>query len=412
MINLYRDIWWEASTEFKLHRKANTYIEKILIETKFNTFIDDIINHIESFPLEIEKREEWKRKGNEYIERAILKEDTFKIGIIDYQMKKKFFKATKDFIKECREFDNDIDYEDIGQAMRNVWIIAIFQKIIGADIKFTKAIFGYSMLYPYTDNYLDDPSVSMEHKKDFNIRLSRRLKGEPIIGVNSHEEKVYKLIECIEAIFKREEYKKVYEKLLLIHAGQIKSLSQQETVSIPYEKDILGISIEKGGASVLVDGYLINGMLTKDEEIFAYGYGFLLQLCDDLQDVKDDLKNSHMTLMSQLAGKYYLDVITNKLINLTIKVVEDAKCFRGDNTQELKNLIKNNCIIMILFAIVNNRDFYSKEYIDLVEKSLPFTLEYIDTIKSKLKNKIDILKPKYCNVALEDIILYLIDMEV
>ena len=227
MINLYRDIWWEVSKEFKLNRRANTYIEKILMETKFNTFVDDIIKHIESFPSEIEKREEWKRKGNEYIEAVILKEDSFKIGIIDKDMKEKFFKVTREFIKECKAFDEDLNYEDIGQAMRNVWIIAIFQKVIGADIKFTKAVFGYSMLYPYTDNYLDDPDIAMEHKREFNRRFLKRLKGETIVPINSREEKVYKLVQCIESTFNRKEYKQVYEKLLLIHLGQIKSLEQQ-----------------------------------------------------------------------------------------------------------------------------------------------------------------------------------------
>ena len=98
---------------------------------------------------------------------------------------------------------------------------------------------------------------------------------------------------------------------------------------MPYERDMLSISIEKGGASVLVDGYLVCGELTKEEEVFAYGYGFLLQLCDDLQDVKADLEKNHMTIISQLAGKYHLDKIINKLINIIIDIVDNATCLKG-----------------------------------------------------------------------------------
>lgn len=409
LINLYRNIWWNSSTELKLHIEITTSFEKNKNEKKFDRFINLMINHIKSFPKGDEKRLKWKEKFDNYIENIILKENAFKLGVIDKEMKSGFFKITKEFIKECKNFDSNLDYKDIGQAMRNVWIISIFQKIIDSNIEFTNAIFGYSMLYPYTDNYLDDPSISMEEKRYFNERFSKRLKGEKIKSINCHEEMVYRLVEYIESVFNRDNYKEVYEKLLLIHDGQIKSLMQQEVLSIPYEKDILGISIEKGGASVLVDGYLVNGALTKDEEIFAYGYGFLLQLCDDLQDVSMDLKNNHMTIMSQLAGKYPLDMITNKLINLTINIIDTENCFKGSNKEELKELIKNNCIIMILFSIAHNKKFYSNEYIKTIENFLPFTLSYIDNLKSNLETKFNTLDPTYNNTSIEDILLYLLD---
>ena len=46
--------------------------------------------------------------------------------------------------------------QEIGQAMRNVWIMNISQVLLNVEVKFTNAIFAYSMLYPYTDNILDD----------------------------------------------------------------------------------------------------------------------------------------------------------------------------------------------------------------------------------------------------------------
>lgn len=409
--NLYKDMWWGISGQLSLNIKKVGYLDKKKKEKNFDIFINRIIKHITEFPKDIEDREIWRIDGNLYIDKIIQVEDTFKLGTLDKKMKEQFFKSTKNFIYACKSFDKNIDYNDIGQAMRNVWIVNIFQKVMGRDIEFSNAIFGYSMLYPYTDNYLDDTKIALGSKKKFNDRFSCRLKGEDIKPRDSHEEKVYKLVECIETIFNRKDYPKVYESLLLIQEGQKKSLYEQEVVSIPYERDMLSISIEKGGSSVLADGYLVSGKLTKEEEIFAYGYGFLLQLCDDLQDVKADIKNNHMTIMSQLAGKYDLDIIINKLINITIDIIDNATCFKGDNTRELKELIKDNCITMILFAIVASKEYFSKEYIDIISKYLPFSLKYVNTMEDNIKKKFRVLKPSYNGVKVDDILIYLFEVD-
>ncbi len=398
MISLhYRNLWWSLSSDFNIDMDTYSEGEKKKKEKEFNTLIDRIIKYIESFPEDISKRKIWRDKGNKYIDKIISTDGMFKLGIIDKDMKDKFIKATKEFISSSKKFDKNLSYEDIGQAMRNLWIVNMLQQAFGEEIKFTNAIFGYSMLYPYTDNYLDSIEVNKDKKIEFNNRFTKRLGGEKIIANNYHEEQVYRLVQLIEDDFDRENYPEVYRSLNLIHSAQINSLRQQEYnsipyekdilgisiekggasviadgnlirgemtkneemfscgygFSIPYEKDILGISIEKGGASVIADGNLIRGEMTKNEEMFSCGYGFLLQLGDDLQDIKDDLKNDHITIMSQLAGKYYLDAIVNKLINLTIKVVDDAECFVCKNTKELKELIKNNCIVLYAKTLRN-----------------------------------------------------------
>lgn len=409
--DLYRDMWWKSSIELNIDKKTISYLEKKKREKTLDLFIDRIIKHICDFPGDIEERKVWREEGNKYIDRIIEIDDTFRLGTLDRKMKEQFFKSTKLFIQACRNFDKDIDYNDIGQAMRNVWIVNIFQKVMGRDIEFSNAIFGYSMLYPYTDNYLDNIEVSLEDKKNFNNRFSKRLMGLQIDAKDDYAEKVYELVSCIEEVFNREEYPKVYEGLLLIHEGQKKSLYEQEDVSIPYERDMLSISIEKGGASVLADGYLVCGELTKEEEIFAYGYGFLLQVCDDLQDVKDDFKNNHMTMISQLVGKYNLDKIINKLINIIIDIVDNADCFKGENINDLKDLIKDNCITMVLFAIVDNKEYFSKEYIKELSGYLPFTLGYMEGLEIKLKKKFKVLKPSYHGVEIEDILIYLFEVE-
>lgn len=402
----YRNLWWNLNSDFNVDMDTYSENEKKKKEKEFNALIDRIIKYIESFPEDISKRKVWREKGNKYLDKIISTEGMFKLGIIDKKMKDKFIEATKEFISSSKKFDKNLSYEDIGQAMRNLWIVNMLQQAFGEEIKFTKAIFGYSMLYPYTDNYLDSIEINKNKKIEFNNRFTKRLDGEKIIANNYHEEQVYGLVKLIEDEFNREKYPEVYKSLNLIHNGQINSLRQQEYNSIPYEKDILGISIEKGGASVIADGNLIRGEMTESEEMFSWGYGFLLQLGDDLQDIKDDLKNNHITIMSQLAGKYYLDTIVNKLINLTIKVVDDAACFVCKNANELKELIKNNCIYMILFAIVDNKEYFTQEYLESIKSYLPFTIEFCEKLKENINQKFKKLKEEYHGVEIEDIIMY------
>ena len=85
----------------------------------------------------------------------------------------------------------------------------------------------------------DNTDINNIEKKNFNNNLKRRLKGEIIKVENYYEESVYKLVSKIEEDFERDNYCELYEALLFIHEGQIKSLKQQEVITIPYEEDIL-----------------------------------------------------------------------------------------------------------------------------------------------------------------------------
>lgn len=404
----YRNIWWQMSTSLNIPLKENSYIKKKNTEKKFEKVIDEVIAIINTFPEEESKREEWKNNGQQRLEKQLEGIEGFELGAIDKKMKDQFISTTKDFISECKKFDASISYGDIGQAMRNVWIISILQKAFGKDIKFNMASFGYSMLYPYSDNYLDNPEITIEEKRKFNEKFYKRLLGEKLRPNSEHENQIFQLIERIENVYAREKFEKVYESLLIIFEGQRKSLTQQEGLSNPYERDMLDISIEKGGASVIADGYLIEGDLTSEEEKFSFGYGFLLQLCDDLQDVKEDKENKHMTVMSQLAGKYNLDSIVTKLINLTIYVVEKAECFSCENEELVKKLIIDNCTLMIIFAAVMAKEYFSKSYIKEIEKYLPFTLGYIEKMKGRVQSKFKVIEKTYYGMDIEEIIYYLL----
>jgi len=97
-------------------------------------------------------------------------------------------------------------------------------------------------------------------------------------------------------------YPQVFERLLAIHRAQGKSLQQLRRNPTPQQIDVLGISFEKGGASVLADGYLVAGSLTAAQRECIFGFGVLTQLMDDLEDLPHNLANRFLTIFSQ-AGR-------------------------------------------------------------------------------------------------------------
>lgn len=62
--------------------------------------------------------------------------------------------------------------------------------------------------------------------------------------------------------------------------------------------ELKALTFNKGAASVVADGYLVLGRLSADQMDFLIGYGIVLQLADDLQDMTTDANVHHATLFS------------------------------------------------------------------------------------------------------------------
>ena len=101
----------------------------------------------------------------------------------------------KSLAEQARRFDPALSATDIFQASRNVWTAAGLQVLLGQRLELTPSIFAYSMLYPYTDNLLDDPRTSAEAKSAFNQRFRARLQGESPQPADHRECKVWALVE-------------------------------------------------------------------------------------------------------------------------------------------------------------------------------------------------------------------------
>jgi len=174
---------------------------------------------------------------------------------------------------------------------------------LGLDVEPTEAVFAYSMVYPYLDNVLDDDRAAESVKLDLVAKLKDWLEGSDRPAVDPGEMKLRALVGLMERRLPRSAFPGVYRALLAIYNAQVKSLLQQRPGTDASPDDILAISLEKGGTSVLADGYLVAGALSPVDEEFCFGFGTFLQFADDLQDIAEDSRRGHRTLFTIGAGR-------------------------------------------------------------------------------------------------------------
>jgi len=238
-----------------------------------------------------------------------------------------FAEAVEGFVRQARQFDAEISAVDIYQAGRNAWSMNLMQYLLGQPVEVTPAVLAYSLLYPYSDNYLDDPGIPTSVKAAFSRTFERRLAGQAVPPANPWEQKIFDLMGMIEGQFDRQLHPEVYASLMAILRAQTNSLQLQLPHASPYEMDVLGLAFEKGGTSVLADGYLVAGSLTPLQQEFSFYYGAFTQLMDDLEDVEQDRRAGIMTVFSQTAGRWPLDAVTSRLIVFGNGLLDAMRCF-------------------------------------------------------------------------------------
>jgi hypothetical protein len=208
--------------------------------------------------------------------------------------------------------------------------------------------------------------------------LSLRLAGNEIQARSPHERAIFSLIGMIESEYPRSEFPEVYASLLAIHAGQVKSLMQQGQSPTLDPAQTLRVSIEKGGASVLADGYLVTGRLAKEDAAICFGLGVLLQLFDDLQDLDSDLAAKRWTIFSSRAGRSPLDGVTSPLYwymeRVLVSSALGSSCYRG----VLTDLLRRNCLYLMLRAIAQSHRFYTARYLKHMESFSPLRFGYLE----------------------------------
>lgn len=317
---------------------------------------------------------------------------------IDQMFSPDMMRSTKTFVKQVWSFDPQLPVVSVFQACRNVWIMNGLQLILGRRVEMTPAIFAYSMLYPYTDNFVDDPHISTAEKLAFSHRFASRLAGKPVDPMNHQEQKIYQMVEQIEGQYDRQRYPGVYESLLGIHQAQTESMQlfKQNTVS---EEDALRICVAKGGASVLADGYLIAGDLSEEEKVFLFGYGAYLQLLDDIQDVKEDLEDGVMTAFSNVAQTQKLDRMVYKTYHFGEQVLSASKALLGRTEMDFKALLQKSILLFFVESVAVDEQFYSQEFQDELELVSPLSFAFVRSKRTLFTPQKHLLLEKFEKLA-------------
>lgn len=228
-----------------------------------------------------------------------------------YETYQSLNRITSDFVNNGKRYDPKIDPDELFKAGRLLWTIIAMEMQFNIPLKMTESIFGYNMLYPYTDDFVDCPSVSQEAKKEFaEVLYQRLLIGDSNYDPKSHFNgrqsnvtesrlppslqsyadkigKVFDMVKFVENDWTRHgEHECVYMSLTTIHDSQIKSTLQSARPDdgyAPTMAQIEEISAEKGGASLIAAGFLLEGRLTRVKMAYLEYLGFGMQLVDDLQ---------------------------------------------------------------------------------------------------------------------------------
>jgi hypothetical protein len=195
------------------------------------------------------------------------------------------------------------------------------------------------------------------------------------------------------------------------------TLDPQDTAQ-PWDSERLWeVSIAKGGTSVVADACLVRGWLTGEEGQFMYAYGVVLQLMDDLQDVREDLANGHWTLFSRQVKEGVLDGLTCRLWGFTQGVLHEPGAgaaepsapregtrptgadvgrvpSRGARTLDspaqpasVKGLIQDNLRDLLMQSVARNREFYSPAFVSRLEEASPVRFCYLARREKSLADR-------------------------
>jgi hypothetical protein len=292
-----------------------------------------------------------------------------------------FLRVGTELARWARSFDPELTVPDTIQACRNAWTACGLQALLGQPMQLTPSLLAYSMLYPYSDNYLDHPSLSNAEKHLFSERFRERLGGRLLPARDRHEAAVWAMVQLIEEQYSRLGYPQVFDSLLAIHRAQEQSVAQLGSAArfcnFLDDRELLHISCAKGGTSVFADACLAQPHLSEEEAQFAFEWGVLLQLGDDLQDVKDDLRRSSITLFTRAAAAGQpLDALVVQLLNFSQHVASRMDRLPHGSAL-LKDLLRMSWRSLILMAVADAPQFFSSVFLAELESCSAFRIEFL-----------------------------------
>ena len=387
LVTRYKELWWSCATDLPELGPTYSLNEKKAREAHLSGSLEQL-------------GEQLKQIAHVHPDRQALQEQLFPLaGTIlqtSFDLANRHFvaltsygftEAVIEFVRQARQFDPQISATDIYQAGRNAWSMNLMQYLLGLPVAVTPSVLAYSLLYPYSDNYLDDPGRTAKEKAAFSRAFEQRLQGQAVIPDNPVEQKIFELVGMIESQFLRSRYPDVYASLMAIFRAQAASLRLQAPQGSPYEVDVLGLTFDKGGTAVLADGYLVAGSLTPLQQEFSFYYGAFTQLMDDLEDVQADRQAGIQTVFSQTAGRWPLDAVTSRLMVFGNGLLEAMQQFHVAGLDTLEEVMRKCITPLLIDSASRAGSLYNRGYMAELERHSPYRFGQLKKVRRKVSQR-------------------------
>ena len=262
--------------------------------------------------------------------------------------------AIKKFSKKIGVDYSDLDEEERNQAEKNLLIMLVIQGILDVPMRVTAGMEDLSILYPYIDNFYDDPNIPWKQKIKLFFFVKNLLSKGRV--KESHHRKIMevkpvkKIVRKIKDIIVNYPHKKnsnLYFHLKNLNLIQI--LGQylqynplQKKISFPRKKTLFKMLSLKTCITFIAEGHFFLKELTQEQEKYLCQLGLFVQFTDDLEDLGEDYTNRTPTF---LLAKYINDYERNftRFTNLKDLFFQDKRAIRSiDNTVESMALLMND----------------------------------------------------------------------
>jgi hypothetical protein len=384
LVEKYASVWEQTSKRPVDLGRRWTPPEQRANHRAAEQLLDDVELRLQTGQSERASEAEWTARARDRLQCFLHDCLGFSPGSVGILSSPAYSASTRSFIEQASKLNRGLGPEEIFQGLRNVWIVNSLQHMLQLEVRLTPAVFGYSMLYPLTDNYLDRLGLSLNEKQLFCQRLRMSLRGLPSPPRNARERHIQSCVAQIQSEFPIPDWPDVHSSLVTIHDAQVDSLRQQHSARGLRRSAILEMSVRKGGASVLADGFLAAGKLTPSQADACFGYGVFLQFMDDLQDAESDRRNGSSTLFSAQTGRSVMDAQAARVCRFMDRVLERSSEFVKPRQRVLTEMIRDGCRMLLYESVATQRVLFGKAYLERLETFSPMKLQHLAGLRGRL----------------------------
>ena len=203
-LEIIKTIWLKASDQFPVNLTEITSDQQISNEAYADQVSIDFHKQMNSIPRLPFRRKKWSKQTEVFLMEQLNKEQIIGIhNAMEPQELTAFYQELMEFARHARHFAPELSFGELGQAIRNYIVFAMF-KVINRkpsdcnSTGYSNAGFGYSMLYPFTDNYIDTIANTISDKQEYNQLIRDTIEGKSVQFKDNYHKKTHLLLKAIE----------------------------------------------------------------------------------------------------------------------------------------------------------------------------------------------------------------------